>query len=279
MQSAFNFNSRAIAGKSAGSSPRAGFWIQSGYTYVDNDENGGQFDGNIISVVAGFDYKPAKFNNKLVVGIAAGYENLDIDTAFNNGTFEGDGFTITPYAGYSFNKHWSISALAGIGFIDYENSRNNGGVNGDFEALRAFGSVNLTGNYRLKNKWRLTPSAGVMGLWEEQDSYNETGTSTAAVGKTSVHLVRINAGLEVGYQIKKSIEPFVSARLQYDPDRNSAVTLTTGSTASDDELGGVFGAGLNLSGKKVNGQIKYETQQFKNELQTHSVIGRVRFNF
>jgi len=45
---------------------------------VQMDENNGEFDGNIFNVTVGFDYKPAKFNGKMVIGLAAGYENLDI---------------------------------------------------------------------------------------------------------------------------------------------------------------------------------------------------------
>jgi len=62
------FSSRALAGKSAGKQPRMGFWVQGGYTFVDNDEAGGKFDGDIINILAGIDYKPAKFNGKMVVG-------------------------------------------------------------------------------------------------------------------------------------------------------------------------------------------------------------------
>ena len=271
------FSSRALAGKSAGKQPRAGFWVLGGYTSVDNDEAGGKFDGDIINVLAGLDYKPAKFNGKMVVGIAAGYEDVDINTAFNTGTFEGSGFTIAPYFGYQLHKNWSIDGSGGIAFLEYDTSRTSNAVKGNFDGLRAFGAVNLTGNYQRK-KWRFTPKVGVMGLWEEQDAYTETGTSTATVGKTRIHLIRINIGGEVGYRIKK-VEPFVSARLQYDPDRNSPVTLTTGLVASDDDIGAVFGGGLNINGKKVSGQLKYETQQIKNDLTTHSFTGRVRFNF
>ena len=103
--SVFNYNTRKMTGKSAGRRPRAGLWVQGGYTLIDNDEAGGQFDGDAINVLVGLDYKPAKFNGKMVIGVAAGYEKIDIVTAFNDGTFEGDGFSITPYIGYQLGRN------------------------------------------------------------------------------------------------------------------------------------------------------------------------------
>ena len=91
-------------------------------------------------------------------------------------------------------------------------------------------------------------------------------------------MLRLVADSKLVYRFKR-VEPFASAIAQYDPDRNSPVTLGTGLVASDDEFSGVFGGGLNIHGKKVTGQVKYQTQQFKNEVQTHSFSARVRFNF
>ena len=271
------FNSRSLAGKSAGgASKRAGIWAQGGWTTADNNEAGGQFDGDIFNFVAGIDYKPRKFNGNLLIGLAFGYEDVDITTSFNNGTFEGNGFTIAPYFGYKFNKAWGVDASVGVSFLDYDNSRNSNGVTGSFNAKRLFGSANFTGNIQRK-KLRITPKVGILALGEEQDSYSESDGT--AVGDVNIHLIRLNASGELGYSIAKGVEPFLRAGLEYDLNRNGPVVLTGTTLSSSDEAGAAFAAGINFNRKNISGSITGTSTQFKDELTTWGASARIRINF
>ena len=276
------FSTRAIAaGKSAAANqPRVGAWVQGAYTFVDNNETGGKFDGGIANIVAGIDFKPGMLNDKGVVGLAVGYEDVDVDTSFNNGTFDGDGFTIAPYFGYSFTPNWTGDIAIGYSNLDYNFTRTNGAVSGNFDADRLFGAANVTGTFFRKNL-RIAPKVGFLVLYEDQEAF--TDSAGTPVGSTTIHLGRANLGAELGYTYKAkgtSIEPFVSVKGSWDFNRNSPVTLTTGSIASDDELSGTFGLGVNFRGKgNLSGQIKGETNQFKNDISTYTISGRVRVNF
>lgn len=136
------FNLREMQGRSAGSRPMPfNIWLNGAYTGISKSDQGGEFDGGVFNVVGGFDYK---FTKNFQAGIAAGYEDLDIDTDFNNGTFEGSGYTVAGYMGYSFqpkalgNPFVSAVLTGGYSFIDYDTTRNSGGVTGSFDADRYF---------------------------------------------------------------------------------------------------------------------------------------------
>ena len=271
------FNTRSL-GESAGTKNRGlGVWVQGAWTGVDNGETGGEFDGTIINVVGGIDYKPKKLNGKAVFGIAVAWEDVDVDTDFNVGTFEGSGVSIAPYAGVTLGKNLVADISLGYSFLDYDVSRTLGGtVTSDFDAYRIFGAINLGGDWTVKKRIRISPKIGVLGFYEEQDAY--TDSSGTNVGKTRVHLGRASGGAEVGFMIK-AIEPFIGAKANFDFDRNAPVRLANGVIAEDDEFSATFSAGVNLRKKNVTGQIKGETNQFKNEITSWSVIGRVRVDF
>lgn len=270
------FNSRDIAGRSAGSkNPRLGVWVQGAYTSVDNDEAGGRFDGNIFNVIAGIDYKPKVMKDKGVVGVAVGWEDVDVTLDFNNGTLEATGFTVAPYVGIAINKFLSFDASAGYTAVSYDQTRNNNAVIGEFDADRAFAAMNLTGNFKKKN-FRINPKVGILGLWEGQDAY--TDSTGAANGRISVHLGRALFGGEVGFRIK-NFEPFVGVIGNWDFNDNNPSILANGQLASDEEFSGTFSAGVNFNKKNITGQIKGQTNQFKNEISTYTISGRVRVAF
>ena len=279
MNSIPQFNTRNLKGSSAqGRNPRHGVWIQGAYTTIDNSEAGGQFDGDVVNIVAGIDTKPAAMNNRMVVGLAVGYESVDIDTTFNNGTFEGDGFTIAPYLGYIITPNLALDMTVGYSSLEYDTSRTNGAVTGNFDADRLFGAINLTGNFAVNNgKIRISPKIGLLALHEEQDA--NTGSDGVASPEIGIRLGRINFGVEAGFKAGSGIEPFVSARGEYDFNKNSPVTLTNGQIAGDDDLGVTYGVGLNIKRGQVTGTIKAETNQHKNEIETYSIQGRIRLDF
>jgi len=95
-------DTRSQSGVAAGGSQKkAGAWVQGGYTTIESTDLGGEFEGDVYNLVAGLDYK---VNKNAVVGLSLAYEDVDVDTTFNSGTFKGDGFTIAPYAGIGFTN-------------------------------------------------------------------------------------------------------------------------------------------------------------------------------
>lgn len=233
-------NTREMVGRAAGGKEvRFGAWIQGSYTWIDNTQSGGEFDGNVTNILAGLDYKA---NDRMVIGVSAGYENTDIDTTFNRGTFEGDGLSVAPYLGLNLTPNWSASASIGYSDLSYDSRNGTLGRTGSFDAERWFGSVGLDGNYRF-NKVRISPTIGVLYMEESQDSY--TDSAGGFVASQKIKLGRISAGGTVGYLMGR-VEPYAKLVGEYDFERPDAVTLGNGQLSHNDDMGAIVGVGMNI---------------------------------
>lgn len=267
-------------GQAAGGANKGfGLWARGAWTTMENDEAGGEFDGNVVNVTLGGDYK---LNSNAVIGLSAGWENMDIDTTFNAGTYEGQGYTVAPYVGLKLSDQLQVSATAGYSQIDYDVKRTtNGTVTGSTDSDRYFGAANVS--YTIDpaahgvNGLRVTPEGGVLWVTEKQASYVDSTGTTVAENKTD--LGRLKAGVTVGYRID-AIEPFASAAGEWDFQRGDSVDLGNGRFSNVAEYGAEFGLGVNfLASDMVSGSLEGKTSQFREDFSSYSVTGRVRIDF
>ncbi len=269
------FNSRQL-GVAAGSVPKGlGVWVQAGYTSMDGDDTGGEFDGDVINFLAGVDYK---VRPNTVVGVAIGYEDLDIDTSFNNGTFEGQGYGVTPYIGVSLNDRWSIQALIGYTAVEYDTTSNFGAVTSSFDADRLYGSATVAGSFKVTKKVHLAPKASVLYLTEDQDGFTDSAGTVAA--GTTIDLGRVSAGGTISYLAGK-VTPFIRLLGEYDFVKEDAVALGNGNFSSDDKFGLNATVGLNLDmGNGWSGNVEGTAATLLREnLDVYSVSGRLRYQW
>jgi hypothetical protein len=268
------FNSRQT-GVSAGNAPKSGFWVQGGYTSVEGTDTGGEFDGDVMNFLVGADFKP---NSKSVVGVAIGYEDLDIDTTFNNGTFTGSGFGITPYFGLTLSPSVSVQVLAGWSSIEYDATRNTGAITSSFDADRVFGSASLTGNVMLSKNLNLAPKATILYVSEDQDS--TTDSSGVAVASQSLDLGRISFGGTLSYMGDKAA-PYVRVMGEYDYQIEDAVDLGNGNFSSNDDTGIAGAVGVNLSlGNGLYGNLEVSSSSIlRDNLDVYTYTGRIRYNW
>ena len=268
------FNSRQT-GVSAGNAPKAGVWVQGGYTFVEGDDTGGEFDGEVINFLVGADYK---INPKMVLGVALGYEDLDIDTDFNNGTFEGQGFGITPYFGMALTPQWSIQVLGGWTNVEYDTTRNNGAISSSFDATRIFGSAAIVGNIKLTNKLVAAPKLAILHLAEDQDGTTDSA-GNVTTGET-IDLGRISFGGTLSY-LAGGVSPFIRVLGEYDYAKEDAVNLGNGNFSSDDEFGINATVGLNMNfGNGVTGNVEATSATLlRDNLDVYTVSGRIRYTW
>lgn len=233
------------AGRAGGAGDKKfGAWLQGAYTSVDNTQAGLQFDGDVFNLVGGLDYM---VNDRVVVGLALGYETLDLTTTFNAGTIEADGFGISPYIGVALNKTWSWDAVAGYTWLNYDTTRNSNAVRGSFDATRWFVASNLTGNYAM-GRWRLMPKVGVLYLEEKADAYADSTGGT--IGSVTTKLGRVSAGARFGYAFN-SVMPYVKIMGEYDFEKNGPVRLANGTFSNDDDMGAQLGLGFDFYGSNT----------------------------
>jgi len=268
------FNSRQT-GASAGQNPKAGVWVQGGYTSIEGDDTGGEFDGNVVNFLVGFDYK---IRPKMILGVAIGVEDLDLDTQFNNGTFKGRGYGVTPYFGMAITDNWSFQVLGGWTTVDYDTANGNAATTSSFDADRYFGSASVVGNFRLTNKVVASPKLSILHLTEHQD-----GTTDSAGNVTTgenIDLGRVSGGATLSY-LAGSVVPFVRLMAEYDYTREDAVNLGNGNFSSDDEYGLNATIGLNMDFKNGwSGNVEATSATIlRDNLDVYTVSGRLRYQW
>lgn len=266
-------NSRDAGRAGGAGDKRFGAWMQGAYSTVDNTQVGLQFDGSVYNLVGGIDYL---VSDKVVLGVAFGYEALDITTAFNAGSIESNGFGVTPYFGIALNNTWSIDAAAGYTWLNYDTVRNTN-ITASYDAERWFVASNLTGNYA-SGRWRLMPKVGVLYLEEKADGYRDS-TGGVLPGSTT-KLGRVSAGGRVGYAFD-SVMPYFKLMGEYDFEKNGAVRLANGTFSHDDDMGGQVGIGFDFYGSNtLSGNVEASYNSLgRTDLDVWTTSARLRVKF
>jgi len=260
-----------------------GVWLQGKYTYVDYNETAVAYDGNLMTGMIGIDKQ--LLNNQLLVGVAIGYEVTDLDTTFNRGTIEADGYLVAPYVSFKFTKELSLDATVGYGSISYDQTRLDPVTSEKFssstDADRLFGSAVLSYNRPIE-KWRLGGEAGALYTHESRDAFTERGTTgtTVQVGEQSTHLGQALLGAKVGYSFG-SFEPYVLARGEFDfAKTNDPRVAANQIQPQDSDFGLRLGLGANIQlSPAVSAFIEGTTVQFRDEYDEYTGIIRLRAEF
>jgi len=152
----------------------------------------------------------------MVLGVAIGYENTDIDTDFNLGQADADGYTVAPYFGMTLNETWSIDASFGYSVIGTDQYRRltpaGAKITSDVLTQRWFFSGNVNGFTSIDN-WRLPGRAGALVDKGEDEQFTES--NGLVVSSVMSEISQLNVGGEAAYVIDE-FEPFVGATYNYD---------------------------------------------------------------
>lgn len=271
-----------VIGRSAGSADKAfGLWFNVGAARASDTHAFESFHGTIATFVGGADYRVSE---KMLVGLAVGYEMARITTTFNNGTMTADNVAIAPYFGYSFTDYLGLDATIGYAFVNYGLTRNSGTVKGSTDGGRVFSSTNLTAHTTLNN-WQLSTGLGYLYLQERQGSYTEVGTGANAVSAVSIRLGQLRSVNKIGYLEKTewgSIMPYLLVRPEYDVSKTPASLLDTATStkSTSDRFGTTFGLGLSMNiGDDSSVTLEGTTSQFRRYLGMDGLSGTLRLAF
>lgn len=259
---------------------KTALWMNVGNAWVSNDQTGVDYSGTIMTVLVGVDHQ---FSDSTLAGVAFGYERPDITTDFNNGTFEGNNFSVSPYASYIFNDIFSVNGSIGYAEVDYDTSRLNNTVTGDISGHRFFTSVNANAVFQVEG-WNLENSLGYMYLYEVQDAHSETGPGAATIGETQVRLGQWRLSTQAGYPMEMewgSLMPYGLVRLEYDSSHTPAgVADAFGTPVANDRFGATFGLGAQaVVGDDTYLSIEGTTTQFRQHLDVYGLTGTLRIKF
>ncbi|MCK6418046.1 MAG: autotransporter outer membrane beta-barrel domain-containing protein [Alphaproteobacteria bacterium] len=289
----FSASSGVAAG---GMENRMGVWVSGSYSDVSDDNTATAFDGTVYTGFAGVDYK---VTNRALVGLSVGYEDADIDTAYNqsstgaDGNVEGDGYTIAPYLGVELGKNASFSLTGGYADLEYDTLRydpiSSNSITGSTDAERWFVSGALNGAHKMASNWNLRGRLSAFYADEEKDAFTETESDGATIDQGALDNAFGQASLEarLGYAFRYA-EPYVLAAADYDFEKDEApVGLGTSlapaqqkASLDDSDFGARFGGGLNFQlGSNVTGGIEAYTVEFREDYEEITVGGGLRLNF
>jgi hypothetical protein len=216
-------------GGAAGADGRSAFatttpftaWGHGSFTSIDNDyvsgTNDSRYDGDVWGYNLGLDYR---FADALIAGLSLGYNDTDLTTSFNNGSYRETGWTASPYVIYRPVQNLTISGEAGYGMGDIDVMRDNGTVSGNTTSDMWYAA--LTTSYRVSPvdtiPLSLTPSVAVLVASKTVDAYSESDSTANGTSRSNTRQIKpaIEAAYDFAPTRSLTVTPFVETGLTYD---------------------------------------------------------------
>jgi hypothetical protein len=254
-----------------------GVWASYSYSNFENDFVSTLLDGHRHNVLAGADVSPTE---NTLFGVAFGYEFSDIDTDFNGGNQETDGFTIAPYFGLVLSDTWSVNASVGYSNVDSDQYRTDpltaARITSSPSADRWFGALNLNG-YTKWNDWTLSGRLGMLQARSNQESFDESDGT--AVGKFSTELGQWNIGGEAAYSLG-AFEPYARTTYEHDFSLTRITLAGTGPQPSNDNDNFLFGLGARYFGDNgLSGNIEWYKRLGREDFDEDTFSATIRWDF
>ncbi len=255
-----------------------GAWGSYSYTDFENETVLSGYDGDRHSFLVGMDTKP---RDNMVLGLALGYENTDIDTAFNGGELENEGFTVAPYFGMAIDDHWSMDITAGYSSTDTDQFRTLVGtttrITSSTDSERWFGSANI--NYGLSHDhFYFEGRGGVLSANEEQDAYTESDNTPIGSSRTAV--TQLQLGGLVTYVGHEQFQPFVGLTYNYDASVNRQELVdTNGNVLGDDDDDFLGSLGFRYNRDNLTAGLEWNRRFSREDLEEDSLNLDVRVDF
>jgi hypothetical protein len=251
-----------------------GFWGSYSYTDFENDFSRTKYDGSRHMFMGGVDFSP---HEKSVLGISFGYEDGDVDTDFNNGEADSDGYTIAPYFGMVIDDTWNFDLSAGYSNIDTDQYRTAAGarITSDVDTDRWFFSGNLNG-FTQQGNWLLTGRFGAMYALSEDDAYMESNGTIVDSRKNK--LSQFNLGGEAAYSMGE-FEPYISGQYSYDMTATDT-SLTAGAQPDNDHSDFLLGLGFRYFSKdNLSITAEYTNRLGRSDYDEESLSLNARWDF
>lgn len=260
----------AASGKSSGNGANGfGVWALGGAYYLDSSKSGAKYDGGLYSAMVGID----KEVGRALVGVAFGYEGLDLDTNFNSGSLKYNGFTVMPYASYAITDDIIADLSLGATWLNYDikDTQNNEvgraqRYSSSYDAMRYVVSGGVS-KYFLIDKWTLSARLGGLYAHESQDSYR---VGFSDISKQNIEIGQVSLGGKAAYDMGNGFQPFFAATYRQDVAKSGP---------NDDMAGGDFDLGFNW---QATDQLKLGLTGTYGIRENFSMVGgmaNIRFEF
>ena len=163
-------------------------WLQAiGATgRIDGDGNADTTDYQWTGMVGGFD---TQLSNTTILGVYFGYADAKNQQSGRNATLDSNNLMAGFYGTHDLGRDVQLSGQAGWTRTANDSSRNLdfGGINrtatADYTDNALNANLELARGFDLARNWRIAPYGGLGVLWNDQDSFNETGASSANLSR------------------------------------------------------------------------------------------------
>jgi outer membrane autotransporter protein len=225
-------------------------------------------------------------NQDLILGVAAGYEQVDMSTAINSGSYHSKMAMVAPYAAVRLTNWLLLDATVAYGAVHKNLDRLDPAtmtqVFGQTNANNWFGSANLTASLpTVVPAWRVEGIFGYTAGSSVTASYVETGgavvpgdrvtTSEAYIGPRATYKIEVAGG---------SIEPYVSARLQYEFQPFLSVLPNGLIVPISNRVDGLVSAGTRFASMyNWSGNIDFSTLVGQGDVHVYTTTLSLRYQF
>jgi hypothetical protein len=256
-------------------------WFGTTATRFENDFSRTEYDGYSNLLVGGIDYT---VSDKYIVGVALSYEIGKINTDFNVGNQDIDGYSINPYFAYLISDSWSVDLSLGFGSFDTEQNRAVGAiapgptiiadvVDSSFTTDRDFVATNLTYSAPRGN-WYLSGWLGVLVATKDQEAYTESDNTD--IDAQELDFKRWNIGGEAAYGHRRS-ETYFGLIYEQDTDVNE-IEFATGEQPSNDDDSVLVNVGWRYLGSDVVANIELSSRQGAEDMSETSISTTLRID-
>lgn len=254
-------------------------WISYARTRSSNDLASTAYKGTADSFLLGADYT---FSDRLVAGVSLGYDDSNIDTRFNNGGYETEGYTIAPYVAYLLTDTISVDGTLGYSNMNIDQSRTNpidgNRIVSDTDSDRWFVAANVNKFHQYGN-FMLLGRAGLIYSEDDRDGFSERGSGGQTVASNRSEFGQVQIGGEVAYSVH-AIEPYASVYYQYDFENETPVVAAGQPRPSGDDDEYRLSGGFRYFGNNgFSGVVEYSGSTGRDNFDSHTLTFIARLQF
>ncbi|MDX1519246.1 MAG: autotransporter outer membrane beta-barrel domain-containing protein, partial [Gammaproteobacteria bacterium] len=257
-------------------------WAAFSHVDTDNTHKPTRFNSKSNTVLVGVD---TSINENLIIGLALGVEETSIDTVFNLGEQELNGYTVAPYIGYLLTPNFSIDASFGYTTVDIDQFRISvapiavPGVNtGDTESDRVFVSGNLN-YFNTFDRWFFAGRLGVIYAEEDIDAVVEVGPDAFTSAARTVEFGQVQVAAELAYT-GLEFEPYLLAVYENDFEHEDVLLNSAQVAPANDDDSFRLGLGMRYfwsDQASINFTFDWQIDRDDYESKALSVNGRWAF--
>jgi hypothetical protein len=256
----------AASGQSRWSVWGSGAYTRNAFTFQPLDSSGRSSNGSV-----GGDYQ---FNNGVTLGAALSGDRTRINTKFNNGFTNTDGYTFAPYIAVPFGNNWLFDASLGVGKGDVDIRDN--AVTGTTSDKRTFGSLQLSYATNI-GQWQVTGKGGLISTSNRLRSFTLSNGLVAPASTNKADQLRI--GAQASYAGAGQFVPYVGLTYMYDASR-STIAPVGGATPANDRDAFQLVGGLNYNGTgPVSGGLQFTSELSRKQVRNNALIGNLSVRF